>query len=76
MEEVLDQKDSHLQEASSTVHKPMSEGTRASKGPSGCLASPRAKECMRAYPETRFRRRREEWRGHRDNGWKTGPAER
>ena len=62
MEGILDQEDRHLKEVSSAVHRPVSEHWMVSQ------VSDQPECNIRDYSEKRFRRRREEWRGHRDSG--------
>lgn len=63
VEGISDQEDGHLQEASSTVHRPRSEHERASKGLGWMSGQPKYK--IRDCPEKGFRRRRGMERTHR-----------
>lgn len=46
MEEISDQEEGHLREASSTVHRPMGEDLRANEGPSWVSGHPSAPQSL------------------------------
>lgn len=73
MEEISDQEDSHPQEASSAVYR-RERGPEGQQGTSWVSGQSQCK--LRAHLQKGFRRRREEWAGHRGSDRRERAAKR